>query len=423
MRATKILAAAVVLLSTAGLSTAVTQKPLPLGNGNSSTDNSAQSLARSPVRNLQTDALQMEALATKFVQQKRIPGMAMALVQNGRILSARGYGVTDVRSQQPIESDTVFRIASLSKAFAGTLTALLVQEQALRWDTPVSKQLPAFKLRNYPASQTLTVSDILSHQLGLPKGTFDRDLEGNVPYPLLAERLANAPLSCTPGECYAYQNIAYSLIGDMVFAVTGDFYTHQVETKLFSPLGMRHATYGREALRAGNNWAKPHVMDKSGWVSETPSENYYHVPPAAGVNASIEDMALWLNAQLGHRPDVLSEELLNSIHTPMVNTPGEMRNSGWRHARVRQAQYAHGWRVFDYQGHKMVFHGGLLRGYQGIIAFLPEQDTGIVVLWNSTSASPSAFLPTWMDRVLGYQDQDWLKLQSDATDVDPIIAE
>jgi beta-lactamase class C len=417
MRALKILAAAAVLLATAGLSTALSQNPSSLGNGNSAAPLETSARARKPVRDLQIDALEMEALATQFVAQRRIPGMAMALVQNGRVLSARGYGLADVRTRQPIKSDTVFRIASLSKGFAGTLTGLLVQEQALRWDTPISKQLPAFKLRNYTASQTLTVSDILSHQVGLAKGTFDRDLESNVPYPVLAERLSNAPLACTPGECYAYQNIAYSLIGDMVFAVTGDFYTHQVETKLFSPLGMRNATYGREALRAGNNWAKPHVMGKSGWAPEIPTESYYHVPPAAGVNASIDDMALWLNAQLGHRPDVLSEELLTSLHTPIVRTPVEMRSSGWRHARVRQAHYAHGWRVFDYQGHKMVFHGGLLRGYQGIIAFLPEQDTGIVVLWNSTSSSPSAFLPAWMDRALGYSDQNWLKLEAEPTEI------
>ena len=359
----------------------------------------------------------METAAEEFVRRKKIPGMAMAIVQNGQVLSARGYGVTDVRSGQKVQADTVFRLASLSKAFAATMTGILVEEKALDWDTPVSKQLPAFKLKDFQASQRLTVSDILSHQVGLAKNTYDRDLEQNIPYPLLAERLSSAPMVCTPGDCYGYQNIAYSLIGDIVFAVTGDFYTHQVEEKIFAPLGMTHATFGREALMAGSNWARPHVHTGKAWMSTVPNENYYHVPPAAGVNASISDMAIWLNAQLGHNPDVLSPELLEKIQTPQVNTPGELRSSGWRNERLNKAAYAMGWRVFDYKGSKLIFHGGAVRGYRSLVAFLPEQDTGIAVLWNSESSAPSAFLPAWMDLALGIEGSDWLGLNDPAGSV------
>ena len=409
-----IFAACSVLLATAGLSTALSIDTKPVSTGAYSRPMPPASLARQPVRDLQIDAKEMEALAEQFVRQKKIPGMAVALVQNGKVLSARGYGVTSTGKPQPIRPDTVFRLASLSKAFAATLTGILVEEQALSWDTPISKQLPAFKLKDFQASQKLTVSDILSHQVGLGKNTYDRDLEGNVPYPLLAERLSNAPMACTPGDCYGYQNIAYSLIGDMVFAVTGDFYSHQVEKKIFIPLGMQHATFGRDALMANASWAKPHVFSGKSWVATVPNENYYHVPPAAGVNASIQDMAIWLNAQLGHNPDVLSPGLLAKIHSPQVNTPGELRASGWRHERLSKASYALGWRMFTYQGQKMNFHGGAVRGYRGRVAFLPEQDTGIAVLWNSESSSPSAFLPTWMDRALGVPGKDWLGLDDAA---------
>ena len=409
-----VLTVCAVLLCTAGLPSARSQslKPVTTGNQVQATTASLADarIAGTPVRDLSSVAKDMEALAETFVTRRRIPGMAMALVQDGRILSARGYGVTDVRNPQPIGADTVFRVASLSKAFAATLTGILVEEQALGWDTPVSKQLPAFKLRDFAASQRLTVSDILSHQVGLAKNTYDRDLESSVPYPLLAERLSNAPMACTPGDCYGYQNIAYSLIGDMVFAVTGDFYSHQVEKKIFVPLGMRHATYGRDALMANASWARPHVDTGKGWTSIVPNENYYHVPPAAGVNASILDMAYWANAQLGHRPDVLSPTLLQKIHTPRVDTPGELRSSGWRAERLSRAAYALGWRIFTYRGHPLVFHGGAVRGYRAFIAFLPEQDVGIVVLWNSESASPSAFLPAWMDSALGISGRDWLEL-------------
>lgn len=406
----KIIAAVTMLMATAGLSTAVSQ------NSNAGHPAAAPALRANlnRVRNLQGDAREMEALAEALLHQKKIPGLAMALVQDGHVLSARGYGVTDIRTGQPVKSDTVFRLASLSKAFAATLTGILVEEQALNWDTPIAKQLPAFKLRDYTASQKLTVSDILSHQVGLAKNTYDRDLESSVPYPLLADRLSNAPLACTPGECYGYQNIAYSLIGDMVFAVTGDFYSHQVEEKIFIPLGMKNATYGRDSLMANGNWARPHTYGGKGWISGIPNENYYHVPPAAGVNASINDMAIWLNAQLGHYPDVLSPPLLQKIHTPLVNTPSEIRSSGWRHERIERAAYALGWRVFSYRGQTLVFHAGHVRGYQGVVAFLPEQDVGIAVLWNSESSAPSALLPTWIDRALGIPGRNWLALNENA---------
>lgn len=413
-----IFVACTVLIATAGLSTAMSQNVKPISTGQSSIATDIPkpvNMAIKPVRDLSIDAKEFENLATLFVQQKKIPGMAIAIVQNGKILSAKGYGVTDVQKPQDINANTTFRLASLSKAFAATLTGILVEEQALSWDTPIAKQLPEFKLRDYQGSQRVTVSDVLSHKVGLGKNTYDRDLESNIPYPLLAERLSNAPLACTPSECYGYQNIAFSLIGDIVFAVTGDFYTHQVESKIFIPLGMKGATFGREALMSNKNWAKPHVYNGKQWVARTPNENYYHVPPAAGVNANIHDMALWLNAQLGHRQDVLDAELLKTTHTPQVNTPGELRASGWRHDRLSQASYALGWRVFTYQGQKLVFHGGAVSGYRSLIAFLPDQDTGIVVLWNSESASPSAFLPAWMDRALNINNIDWLRLKDSET--------
>jgi beta-lactamase class C len=257
------------------------------------------------------------------------------------------------------------------------------------------------------------VRDLLSHRVGLTRNTYDRDLEKNEPYPLLAERLSDAPMTCAPGECYAYQNIAFSLIGDVVFAATGDFYTHQVEKRIFHPLGMSSATFGRDELMASPSWARPHVRAGKGWRPVTPKESYYHLPPAAGVNASIRDMSQWLTAQLGHHPEVLSIELLNQTHTPQVASPGELRSSPWRRERLRSAYYGLGWRVFDYQGHTLIFHGGAVQGYRGLIGFLPDEDVGIVVLWNAESAAPSGLLPAFLDRALGLPDQQWLGIGED----------
>jgi beta-lactamase class C len=108
---------------------------------------------------------------------------------------------------------------------------------------------------------------------------------------------------------------------------------------------------------------------------------------------------------------VLPRPLLDQIHAPQVNTPGETRGSPWRRERLDKAFYGLGFRVFQYSGRTMVFHGGAVQGYRGLIAFLPDEDVGLVVLWNSESSAPSGLLPTLMDRVLGLPNRDWLGVE------------
>ncbi|MFD0739280.1 serine hydrolase domain-containing protein [Lysobacter koreensis] len=359
------------------------------------------------------DVQQFEAMAQQLVAGQRVPGLAMAIVHNGRILSARGYGITDVNAAQPVDSHTVFRLASLSKGFAGTMAGLLVNDGTLRWDSKLTQYLPNFQLSDPYAAQQITVADLLSHRVGLTHNTYDRDLEGYVDYHTLTQKLARAPMKCQPGTCYAYQNIAFSLIGDIVFAATGDFYSQEVQRRLLKPLGMNDASLGLEGIQASARWARPHVRARGGWTSLMPKSTYYQVAPAAGVNASASDMAQWLLAQTGHRPDVLPAPLLATLHQPLVDTPSEMRGSKWRRERVSSAGYALGWRVYDYAGQRLVFHGGAVQGYRGVVAMLPGRDLGIAMMWNSESSLPSALLPTMLDRAIGLTDQRWLDDQFD----------
>jgi beta-lactamase class C len=304
------------------------------------------------------DVHQFEFLAQALVANQRVPGLALAIVKDGRVLTARGYGITDMRAAEPIDAHTVFRLASLSKAFAGTVTGLLVSEGALRWDSKLTDFMPSLRLSDPTAAQQLTVADVLSHRVGLTHNTYDRDLEANVDYHSLVQKLAYAPMSCHPGQCYAYQNIAFSLIGDVVFATTGKVYGETLAQRVFKPLGMNDASTGLEGIESSPRWAKPHVRGGGSWVSLMPKPSYYQVTPAAGVNASIDDMAQWLIAQTGHRPDVLPESLLATLHAPVIDTPTELRGSSWRGERLNAAGYALGWRVYDYAGHRVVFHGG-----------------------------------------------------------------
>lgn len=348
-----------------------------------------------------------DAGADALMARTDVVGLATVVVHRGAIVSARGRGVVEAGSGVAVDADTVFRVASLSKGFAATLAALLVEAGYLGWDTPVQELVPAFELADSRQSARVTLRDLMSHRVGLAYNALDRLLERDEPYPLLVHRLREQPMRCPAGDCFGYQNVAFSVVGDMAFATTGSFYSYEVERRIFHPLGMTRSTFGRDALEADANWARPHVRGPRGWEPRRPKETYYRVMPAAGINASITDLGRWLNAQLGHAPEVLPAEVLQTLHTPLVATPGETANIPWRRERVLEAQYGLGFRVYDYAGHRMVFHGGAVQGYRAMLAFLPDHDLGVAMLWNCESPFPSGLIPDLLDAFLGLPPRDW----------------
>lgn len=398
---------AVISFPTHAAETSAPQAPAPIVTPRVSTPTPSE-------RELKALSERTEKLADRMLRRVKGSGMAIAITQGDQVLLERGFGVTDTTTGEKVGTDTVFRLASLSKAFAGTLAALLVEEGALRWDSHIVDYLPAFKLQDIHSAQTLTVEDILSHRVGISHNAMDRLLEQDEPYPLLVAKLGEVDTTCSAGDCYGYQNVAFSLIGDMVFATTGKFYSQQVEKRIFHPLGMFTATYGREALEASTSWARPHVRNGGRWTPVRPKETYYRVPPAAGVNASIHDLSLWMRAQLGHVPEVLEAELLTTVHAPLVATPDQLSGSAWRRERLRDANYALGWRVYDYAGHTLIFHAGAVQGYRAMIGLLPNEDFGIAIVWNSESVVPSGLLATVLDQYLDLPRRDWLNLDAPA---------
>jgi beta-lactamase class C len=347
-------------------------------------------------------------------QRNAVAGLATAVVADNKVVFEDTIGYADASTREPVTPETVFRLASLSKAFATALTGVLVDDGKLSWDTKLAAVLPFFKLKNDSAAQQATVRDILGQRLGLPKNTYDNLLEENLSYEELARRLDEVTLTCDVGQCYGYQNIAFSLIGDVVYAQTGDFFTRQVDKNIFFPLGMKTASYGREGLEASKSWARPHRPSSNGWIPFEPKEAYYRVAPAAGVNASLKDMEQWLIAQMGGRPDVLPPALLTTLHAPEISTPIEMHSAPWRRARLEDASYALGWRVFDYEGETMIFHAGAVEGYRTMIGFLPKYHVGLVMMWNSADPLPAGLLPMVFDSLLGLPHVDWAGIESDA---------
>jgi beta-lactamase class C len=345
-------------------------------------------------------------------QRDAVAGLATAVVINDKVVFEGTIGYADAASKEPVLPTTVFRLASLSKAFATALTGLLVNDGRLSWDTRLIDVLPYFKLKDVRAADQATISDIMGQKIGLPRNTYDNMLEGDVPYQELVRKLDEVDMTCGVGECYGYQNVAFSMIGDVVLARTGDFFYHQVDKRLFYPLGMTTANYGRAGLEASKTWARPHHASRHGWVPFEPNEIYYKVAPAAGVNASLRDMEKWLIAQMGGRPDVLSDALLEVLHAPGVATPSELRATPWRRARLTAAHYALGWRVYKYAGETLIYHAGAVAGYRTMIGFFPKYHFGVVTMWNSTGPTPSGLMPMIFDDLLGLPHVDWAQIES-----------
>lgn len=353
-------------------------------------------------------------LAT-IAERNDVAGLATAVVLDDKVVFEHTIGYANAATRQPIVPDTVFRLASLSKAFATAVTGLVVSGGRLDWDTRLVDVLPYFKLKDTAGTQHATVGDILGQRLGLPRNTYDNMLEGDVPYEELVRKLDEVDLSCGVGQCYGYQNVAFSMIGDILFARTGNFFYRLVDKRLFHPLGMSGASYGRAALESSASWARPHHRAKHDWVPFEPNETYYRVAPAAGVNASIRDMEKWLIAQMGGRPDVLPAALLEVMHAPAIATPGELHATPWRRKRLTDAHYALGWRVYEYGGETLVFHAGAVAGYRTMIGFFPKYRVGVVTLWNSTGPTAGGLMPMLFDDLIGLPHVDWAGVEHATT--------
>lgn len=346
----------------------------------------------------------------QVAERNDVAGLATAVVVGRHVRFERTLGYANAHTGEHIEPDTVFRLASLSKAFATATTGLLVEQGRLSWEARLKDILPFFKLKDIRDTRNATVRDIAGQRLGLPRNSYDRRLEAHESYQTLVRQLDRIDPVCDVGTCYSYQNVAFSMLGDIIHARTGHFFDVEVGRQLFRPLGMTTASYGRAGLEHSASWARPHFYRRGHWVPYEPNLDYYRVSPAAGVNASIRDMEQWLMAQMGYRPDVLSRKLLDILHAPGINTPSETWATPWRRARVKHAHYALGWRVYDYAGHRVIFHAGAVKGYRTEIAFLPEYNVGMVLLWNSTDPVPAGLMPMVFDKLLGLPEVDWAGL-------------
>jgi beta-lactamase class C len=370
-----------------------------------------------PAKRRDIDYAALDARFRRLVTKPAMVGLSVGIVEQGRITFLSGYGETLAGSKEPVTPDTVFRWASVSKGVAATMVAKLAEQGKFSLDQPVGALAPSLQLPN-GAQSTATVADVLSHRLGLYRNAFDNKLEEGQSAAMLRRQLFTLNAICAPGTCWSYQNVAYDAASEIVEKASGRRYGDEVKRMLFDPIGMTSASTTRAGLQSAKSWARAHSVGRR---PIEVNDIYYGVPAAGGINSNIKDMSLWMLAQMGEMPAVLSPKLLETIHAPRVATPNERGRMRKFLERLSDPQYGLGWRSYEYAGHHIVGHRGGVNGYRSLILFDPKLKSGVVALWNSNTSQPGALEFEVMDMLYHLPFRDWLELDKGAVPVTTIV--
>ena len=333
------------------------------------------------------------AYAESAMRAWKVPGMAIAIVRDDSVVFARGFGVREAGRRAPVTPRTVFAIGSSSKAFTAALVAMLADEQKLSLDAPAATYLPGLQLADPYATRELTVRDLLSHRSGLARGElawygsgFDRDE--------IVRRVRFLQPSWSFRSQFGYQNIMYIAAGQVAARVAGASWDDLVRQRLFAPLGMTASTTSVRALTPAMELATPHAL-----VGDTVRplgawRDISNAGPAGSINAPVLDMAQWVRLQLGRGAvgarRLVSARMIDEMHTPhtviRLDSAARALNPD-THIQT----YGLGWFLQDYRGRLFVHHGGNVDGFSALVAMLPEERLGVVILTNMNGTGlPSA---------------------------------
>lgn len=352
--------------------------------------------------------LEFQDFVQSGIDNGRVPGVAVAVVRGGDIIYLKGFGKKEVGHDERIDTHTLFRLGSVSKSVTSTLAGRLVQEGVIGWDDPVSKYLPDFKLKTQEATDSLRVKHLISHTTGLPYHAYTNLIEEGYDLGYLIDKLQEVDLVSEAGEFYSYQNVAYSLLEQLVQAATGKSFDQLMNEKVFGPLRMSQSSVTYHDFMRNNNAAHPHLFRGKTWRPVSLSKNYYNVAPAGGINSSISDMAKWMQAMLGHKTHVISKETLDQLYEPRIRATAKNRNF-YRWNRIRKSYYGYGWRILQFNADTLAYHGGYVNGFRAEVALNRDEDLGICVLTNAPGDFSDVAIPTFLtiyDRYLNVQRKE-----------------
>lgn len=360
----------------------------------------------------------LNAWVARSMKEFDVPGIAVAIVKDGKVVVARGYGVRKLGDPKPVDEHTLFGIASNSKAFTTAALAMLVDEGKLAWDDPVTKYLPQFHVYDPYVTRELTVRDLVSHRSGLGLGAGDLlfwpDTDVTRDQVLAATRYIR-PASSLRSK-YAYNNLMFVVAGQLIPAVTGKSWDDFVRERIFKPLDMSTTRITSVGFRPGDNFAVPHSR---GWrlegeltpISMTRDDTW---AAAAGIKSNVADLSKWVIAQLdrGKLEDgrrLWSEKQANELWSATTVIKVSEPPAPLKDTKANFAAYGLGWSLRDYHGHKIVSHGGALTGMVSTVLMVPDQKLGVVVLTNQEeSGAFSAIVYHILDSYLQLPPTDWI---------------
>jgi beta-lactamase class C len=376
----------------------------------------AAALMSAAAQTSEVDYQRLDERLTRLADEPAIVGLAVAVIEDGEITFAEGYGVTRLGGDA-VSKHTVFRWASLSKGVASTAIGKMAADGELALSDTISKFKTSLRLP-MGGEKVGTLEDLLAHKIGIVPNAYDTRLEDGGDPSEIRKALGKLKRTCPVGDCHTYQNVAFDTISEVVASVRGISFEEVVSAELFEPLGMRDASFGLDSLRQSFSWAEPHrkLRSQARPVRRTVNQSYYRVPAAGGVNGSILDLARFAQAQMGGQPEVLSDDTLTELHTPRIYTRREQSSMSRRYGgHLRDARYALGWRVYKYgaPGYRVVGHRGAVDGYRSLILFDPERNSGVVALWNSNARTPVGVQFEVMDMIYGLEAKDWMRIDTD----------
>ncbi|MGV9003604.1 serine hydrolase [Flavobacterium sp.] len=348
---------------------------------------------------------ELDELVQNTMKTFNVPGIAVGIIKDGKLVLAKGYGVSSIKTKQKVDANTLFGIASNSKAFTASALAILVDEGKIKWDDKVTQYLPDFKMYNDYVTKEFTIRDLLTHRSGLGLGAGDLmiwpDGHDFTPKDIVKNIQFLKPVSGFRAQ-YDYDNLLYVIAGEVIAKVSGKSWCDFVEDRLMKPLGMKNSASSWNRLKDTTNVIVPHVPT-NGKLEIVPRYTNPIFDAAAGLYTSVNDLSHWLIMQMNdgnyNGKQFFSKESHDEMWKSQTILP--IRNAYPYNTNFKS--YGLGWQLTDFNGHLQVSHTGGLDGIVTQTIMFPKEKLGIIILTNQQSGTAfNVISNTIKDSYLGF---------------------
>lgn len=355
----------------------------------------------------------LDAYYQQALEDWQVPGMAIAIVKDGEVVLSSGYGLRTIGQTEKVDDQTLFAIASNTKAFTSAALGILVDEQKINWNDPITKHLPGFRLYDPYVSQNITIRDALCHRSGLK--TFSGDLlwyASNYSRKEVIRRARFLQPKYGFRTQFGYSNILYLTCGEIIPAATGTSWDDFLNERIFKPLKMQRTYTSLLQLDGIENIASPHT-DFEEQVIPIPYINWDNIAPAGSIISCVSDISQWIRLQLNHgilgQDTIFSPAAQREMWSPQIPLPiSKWAENRWPSTHFKA--YGLGWQLYDYHGYKIVTHNGGADGMISQTVLVPEANLGFVILTNKSSSLYFPLIFKTLDTFLSDEQTDWSRL-------------